>query len=51
MAVPPDLERLGGEGRRARRGAVRQALGGRLAAGGAVSGVLRDPDRYLVQRA
>ncbi|HEX2372657.1 MAG TPA: GNAT family N-acetyltransferase [Actinomycetota bacterium] len=50
VAVPPDLERLEPERRRAWRGAVRQALGGRLAAGAAVTGFLRHPDRYLVER-
>ena len=51
VAVPPDLEALGPELRRAWRAAVREALGGRLAAGAAVTGFLRDPDRYLVERA
>jgi predicted GNAT superfamily acetyltransferase len=50
VAVPPDLDKLGPEQRRAWRAAVRDALGGRLAAGAAVTGFLRDPDRYLVQR-
>jgi predicted GNAT superfamily acetyltransferase len=50
VAVPPDLEALGPEQRRAWRAAVREVLGGRLAAGAAVTGFLRDPDRYLVQR-
>jgi predicted GNAT superfamily acetyltransferase len=50
VAVPPDLEALGPEQRRAWRAAVREALGGRLAAGAAVTGFLRDPDRYLVAR-
>jgi predicted GNAT superfamily acetyltransferase len=50
VAVPPDLEALGPGQRRAWRGAVRQALGGRLAAGASVTGFLRDPDRYLVER-
>ena len=47
VAVPPDVEALGPEGRR--RAAVRQALGGRMAAGAAVTGFLRHPDRYLVE--
>ena len=34
--------------RQAWRAAVRQALGGRLAAGAAVTGFLRRPDRYLL---
>ena len=51
VAVPPDLEALGPELRRAWRAAVREALGGRLAAGAAVSGFLRRPDRYVVERA
>ena len=51
VAVPPELEALGPELRRAWRAAVREALGGRLAAGAAVTGFLRDPDRYLVERA
>jgi len=50
VALPPDVERLAPERRRAWRAAVRQALGGRLAAGAAVAGFLRHPDRYLVQR-
>jgi predicted GNAT superfamily acetyltransferase len=49
VAVPPDVERLGPDGRRAWRAAVRQALGGRLAEGAAVTGFLRRPDRYLVE--
>jgi predicted GNAT superfamily acetyltransferase len=49
VAVPPDVEGLGPEQRRAWRGAVREALGGRLAAGAAVTGFLRRPDRYLVE--
>jgi predicted GNAT superfamily acetyltransferase len=49
VALPPDVERLAPERRRAWRAAVRQALGGRLAAGAAVAGFLRHPDRYLVQ--
>jgi len=49
VAVPPDVERLGPDGRRAWRAAVRQALAGRLAAGAAVTGFLRDPGRYLVE--
>jgi predicted GNAT superfamily acetyltransferase len=50
VAVPPDVEALGPGQRRAWRAAVRQALGGRLAAGAAVTGFLRHPDRYLVER-
>jgi predicted GNAT superfamily acetyltransferase len=50
VAVPPDLEALAPGQRRAWRAAVRQALGGRLAAGAAVTGFLRDPDRYVVAR-
>jgi predicted GNAT superfamily acetyltransferase len=50
VAVPPDLEALGPVQRRAWRAAVRQELGGRLAAGAAVTGFLRDPDRYVVAR-
>jgi predicted GNAT superfamily acetyltransferase len=50
VAVPPDLEPLGPAQRRAWRAAVRQALGARMAAGAAVTGFLRHPDRYLVQR-
>ena len=49
VALPPAVERLAPERRRAWRAAVRQALGGRLAAGAAVAGFLRHPDRYLVQ--
>src|SRR5215211_5130125 len=49
VALPPDVERLAPEGRRAWRAAIRQALGGRLAAGAAIAGFLRHPDRYLVQ--
>jgi predicted GNAT superfamily acetyltransferase len=49
VAVPPDVEALGAEQRRAWRGAVREALGGRLAGGAAVTGFLRRPDRYLVE--
>jgi predicted GNAT superfamily acetyltransferase len=48
VALPPDLEGLGPDQRRAWRAAVREALGGRLAAGAAVAGFLRRPDRYLV---
>ena len=48
VAVPPDVERLGPDGRRAWRAAVRQAMAGRLAEGAAVTGFLRHPDRYLV---
>src|SRR5215207_10130371 len=50
VALPPDVEGLAPERRRAWRAAVRQALGGRLAAGATVAGFLRHPDRYLVQR-
>jgi predicted GNAT superfamily acetyltransferase len=50
VALPPDAEGLAPERRRAWRAAVRQALGGRLAAGATVAGFLRHPDRYLVQR-
>jgi predicted GNAT superfamily acetyltransferase len=50
VAVPPDVEALGPGQRRAWRAAVRRALGGRLAAGAAVTGFLRHPDRYLVER-
>ena len=49
VALPPDVEALGPEGRRAWRAAVREALGGRMAAGAAVTGFLRHPDRYLVE--
>jgi predicted GNAT superfamily acetyltransferase len=49
VAVPPDVEALGPGGRRAWRAAVREALGGRMAAGGTVTGFLRHPDRYLVE--
>jgi predicted GNAT superfamily acetyltransferase len=49
IAVPPELEALDLGQRRAWRQAVRQALGGRLAAGAAVTGFLRHPDRYLVE--
>jgi predicted GNAT superfamily acetyltransferase len=48
VEVPPDVEALGPEQRRAWRAAVRQALGGRLAAGAVVTGFLRRPDRYLI---
>ena len=48
VALPPDVEALGPERRRAWRAAVREALGGRMAAG-AVTGFLRHPDRYLVE--
>jgi predicted GNAT superfamily acetyltransferase len=51
VAVPPDLEALGPEQRRAWREAVRAILGGMLADGAAVTGFLRHPDRYLVERA
>jgi predicted GNAT superfamily acetyltransferase len=50
VAVPPDVEALGPERRRAWRAAVRQGLGERMAAGAAVTGFLRRPDRYLVER-
>ncbi len=50
VAVPPDAEALGPDRRRAWRAAVREALGGRLAAGAAVTGFLRRPDRYLVEQ-
>jgi predicted GNAT superfamily acetyltransferase len=49
VAVPPELEALDLGQRRAWRQAVREALGGRLAAGAVVTGFLRHPDRYLVQ--
>jgi predicted GNAT superfamily acetyltransferase len=49
VALPPDVEALGPGGRRAWRAAVRDALGGRMAAGAAVTGFLRHPDRYLVE--
>jgi predicted GNAT superfamily acetyltransferase len=49
VAIPADVEHLGPEQRRAWRTAVRQALGGRLAGGAAVTGFLRHPDRYLVE--
>jgi predicted GNAT superfamily acetyltransferase len=49
VAVPPDVERLDPDQRRAWRAAVREALGGRLAGGAAVTGFLRHPDRYLVE--
>jgi predicted GNAT superfamily acetyltransferase len=49
VAVPPDVEGLGPDDRRAWRAAVRQALAGRLAEGAAVTGFLRHPDRYLVE--
>jgi predicted GNAT superfamily acetyltransferase len=49
VAVPPELEALDLGQRRAWRQAVREALGGRLAAGAAVTGFLRHPDRYLVE--
>ena len=51
VAVPPDTEALGPEQRRAWRAAVREALGGRLAAGATVTGFLRGPDRYVLERA
>ena len=49
VAVPPDVAALAPDRRRAWRAAVREALGGRLAAGAAVTGFLRRPDRYLVE--
>ena len=49
VALPPELEALDLGQRRAWRQAVREALGGRLAAGAAVTGFLRHPDRYLVE--
>jgi predicted GNAT superfamily acetyltransferase len=49
VALPPELEALDPGQRRAWRQAVREALGGRLAAGSAVTGFLRRPDRYLVE--
>ena len=49
VAVPPDVEGLDPERRRAWRAAVREAMAGRLAEGAAVTGFLRRPDRYLVQ--
>ncbi|MFL6102165.1 MAG: GNAT family N-acetyltransferase [Actinomycetes bacterium] len=49
VALPPELEALDPGQRRAWRQAVREALGGRLAAGAAVTGFLRHPDRYLVE--
>jgi predicted GNAT superfamily acetyltransferase len=51
VAAPPDVEALAPAQRRAWRVAVREALGGRLAAGAAVTGFLRHPDRYVVERA
>jgi predicted GNAT superfamily acetyltransferase len=50
VGVPPDTEALGPDRRRAWRAAVRETLGGRLAAGAAVTGFLRRPDRYLVEQ-
>jgi predicted GNAT superfamily acetyltransferase len=49
VALPPELEALDPGRRRAWRQAVREALGARLAAGSAVTGFLRQPDRYLVE--
>jgi predicted GNAT superfamily acetyltransferase len=49
VALPPELEPLDPGQRRAWRQAVREALGGRLAAGAAATGFLRHPDRYLVE--
>jgi predicted GNAT superfamily acetyltransferase len=51
VAVPPDVEALDPERRRAWRAAVRQDLGGAMAGGARVRGFLRDPDRYLLERA
>ena len=51
VAVPPRLEALDPGQRPAWRQAVREALGRRLADGAAVTGFLRDPDRYLVEPA
>jgi predicted GNAT superfamily acetyltransferase len=50
VGVPPDIEALRPDLRRAWRAAVREALGGRLAAGAAVTGFLRRPDGYLVEQ-
>ena len=50
VAVPPEVERLPPEDRRAWRAAVREVLGGLLADGATVTGFVRDPDRYVVQR-
>jgi predicted GNAT superfamily acetyltransferase len=50
VAVPPDIERLDGDQRRRWRRAVREVLGGALAEGWYVSGFLRHPDRYVVER-
>jgi predicted GNAT superfamily acetyltransferase len=50
VAVPPDVARMGPDHRRAWRRAVREVLGGLLADGAEVTGFLRHPDRYLVQR-
>jgi predicted GNAT superfamily acetyltransferase len=50
VGVPPDTEALDPGRRQAWRAAVREALGGRLAAGAAVTGFLRQPDRYLVEQ-
>jgi predicted GNAT superfamily acetyltransferase len=49
VAVPPRPEALDPDQRRAWRQAVREALGRRLADGAAITGFLRDPDRYLVE--
>jgi predicted GNAT superfamily acetyltransferase len=49
VAVPSAVESLGPQRRRAGRAAVRRALGERMAAGAAVTGFLRHPDRYLVE--
>jgi predicted GNAT superfamily acetyltransferase len=50
VALPPDVEALAPQQRRAWRAAVREALGGRLADGAVVTGFLRHPDRYVVVR-
>jgi predicted GNAT superfamily acetyltransferase len=50
VEVPPDVEALDPERRRAWRAAVREALGDRMAAGAVVSGFLRRPDRYVVEQ-
>ena len=50
VEVPPDVEALDPERRRAWRTAVREALGDRMAAGAVVAGFLRRPDRYVVEQ-
>jgi predicted GNAT superfamily acetyltransferase len=50
VQVPPDVEALDPERRRAWRAAVREALGDRMAAGAVVTGFLRRPDRYVVEQ-